>query len=116
MPRNASASRKSRKISKSKIRQNSTTSVGQTLATSENNQKSCVQQNKQDSLEHNNLCNSPEPDNLLFVQDYAKLVQQRSLLEVAILCLIFGSDQESGKTLNMSSNWKISDLSKSLVS
>ena len=55
MPRNASASRKSRKISKSKIRQNSTTSVGQTLATSENNQKSCVQQNKQDSLEHNNL-------------------------------------------------------------
>ena len=54
MPRNASASRKSRKISKSKIRQN-TTSVGQTLATSENNQKSCVQQNKQDSLEHNNL-------------------------------------------------------------
>ena len=55
MPRNASASRKSRKISKSKIRQNSTTSVGKTLATSENNQKSCVQQNKQDSLEHNNL-------------------------------------------------------------
>ena len=55
MPRNASASRKSRKISKSKIRQNSTTSVAQTFATSENNQKSCVQQNKQDSLEHNNL-------------------------------------------------------------
>ena len=54
MPRNASASRKSRKISKSKIRQN-TTSVGQTLATSENNQESCVQKNKQDSLEHNNL-------------------------------------------------------------
>ena len=53
MPRNASASRKSRKISKSKIRQNSTTSVGQTLATSEN--LSSVQQNKQDSLEHNNL-------------------------------------------------------------
>ena len=53
MPRNASASRKSRKISKSKIRQN-TTSVGQTLATSEN-QKSSVQQNKQDSLEQNNL-------------------------------------------------------------
>ena len=52
MPRNASASRKSRKISKSKIRQNST-SVGQTLATSEN--LSSVQQNKQDSLEHNNL-------------------------------------------------------------
>ena len=50
MPRNASASRKSRKISKSKIRQNS---VGQTLATSEN--QSSVQQNKQDSLEHNNL-------------------------------------------------------------
>ena len=51
------------------------------------------------------------------MQDYAKLVQQRSLLEVAILCLIFGSDQErktSGET--MSSNWKISDLSKSLVS
>ena len=61
--------------------------------------------------------NSSEPENLLFVQDYAKLVQQRSLLEVAILCLIFGSDQErktSGE--NMSSNWKISDLSKSLVS
>ena len=55
MPRNASASRKSRKISKSKIRQNSSTSVGQTLATSENNQKSCVQQKEQDSLEHNNL-------------------------------------------------------------
>ena len=53
MPRNASASRKSRKISKSKIRQNGTTSVGQTLATSEN--QSSVQQNKQDSLEHNNL-------------------------------------------------------------
>ena len=61
--------------------------------------------------------NSSEPENLLFVQDYAKLVQQRSLLEVAILCLIFGSDQErknSGEI--MSSNWKISDLSKSLVS
>ena len=58
MPRNASASRKSRKISKSKIRQNST-SVGQTLATSENNQESCVQKNKQDSLEHNNLWFEP---------------------------------------------------------
>ena len=58
MPRNASASRKSRKISKSKIRQN-TTSVGQTLATSENNQESCVQKNKQDSLEHNNLWFEP---------------------------------------------------------
>ena len=56
-------------------------------------------------------------------QDYVKLIQQRILLEVAILYLIFGGQSYNqsveGKirenTLTMS-NWKIGDLSKSLLS
>ena len=98
MPRNA------RKKSKSKIR--SQNDKGQRIAAVEEKDK------EKKEVKEAVFCNK-KPENLLLVKDYVKVIQQRTLLEVAILCLLFEFDANQETAM---SNWKISDLSKSLFS
>ena len=65
MPRNSSARRSRKKSSNSKIRQNTTGQSQQSLVTTIENKN---QQQK-------DLKSCSEPENLLLVQDYVKLVQ-----------------------------------------
>ena len=44
----------------------------------------------------------------VLLEHYARTVQQRSLVEVALLCLLFNNEI-------MASSWKLGDLSKSLL-
>ena len=48
------------------------------------------------------------PKKSVLLEHYARTVQQRSLVEVALLCLLFNSNEI------MASSWKLGDLSKSL--
>ena len=91
---------KSKRRQKSKLR-----SQSQHL---EQQQKPVLQQSIEKKEETEEKLEDSSPKKSVLLEHYARTVQQRSLVEVALLCLLFNSNEI------MASSWKLGDLSKSL--